>query len=98
MIKYLKEEHRYLYLYFTDDKNCSECLICGDKDTILWSYDTDKPINDTLKSLFDLITNNEDNGGIRSFEDLELLQKELKFDLDMFNKFEELLKRKVEEE
>ena len=98
MIRYLKEEHRYLHLYFTDDKNCDECLICGDRDTILWSYDTDKPINDTLKSLFDLITNNEDNGGIRCFEDLELLQKELNFDLEMFNKFEELLKRKLDEE
>lgn len=94
MIRYLKEEHRYLYLYFTDNKNCDECLICGDRDTILWSYDTDKPIKDTLKSLLDLILNNGDNDRIIYTEDLELLQKELNFDLYMFNNFNKLLKAK----
>ena len=94
MIRYLKEEHRYLHLYFTDNKNCDECLICRDRDTIIWSYDTDKPINDTLKSLLDLIVNNGDNDRIIYTEDLEVLQKELNFDLYMFKKFNELLKTK----
>ena len=37
---------------------------------------------------------NGDNGGIIYTGDLELLQKELNFDLDIFNKFVELLKVK----
>lgn len=91
MYRYLKEAHETSHLYFTDDEECDTCIVCGDTDDIIWSYDTEKPIPDTLQSLFDLIVNNSDSGGIIYVEDLELLQKELKFDLDMFNKFKDLL-------
>ena len=94
MIRYLKEGHETGALYFTSERNCETCEICGDNDSFVWSYDTDSPINKTLKSLFYLIVNNGDNGGIIYTGDLELLQKELNFDLDIFNKFVELLKIK----
>ena len=94
MIRYLKEGHETSHLYFTDDRYSMDCIVCGGSDDIIWSYDTDKPIQDTLQSLFDLIVDNGDNGGIIYTGDLELLQKELNFDLDIFNKFVELLKVK----
>lgn len=95
MIRYLKEEHETSKLYFTSNGHCEKCKIDVEGGTcIIWSYDTDKPIQDTLQSLFDLIVNNGDNGGIIYTEDLEVLQKELNFDLDIFNKFVELLKIK----
>ena len=94
MIRYLKEGHETGALYFTSERNCETCEICGDNDSFVWSYDTDSPINKTLKSLFYLIVNNNDNGRIIYTEDLEVLQNELNFDLDMFNKFDELLKVK----
>lgn len=94
MIRYLKEEHETMNLYFSSDRQCEKCKICGYEDDVIWSYDTDKPIQDTLQSLFDLIVNNGDNGGIIYTGDLELLQNELNFDLDIFNKFVELLKIK----
>ena len=95
MIRYLKEGHETSKLYFTSNGHCEKCEIdIEGGNCIIWSYDTDKPIQDTLQSLFDLITNNENNGGIIYTEDLEVLQNELNFDLDMFNKFVELLKIK----
>lgn len=94
MIRYLKEEHETMNLYFSSDRQYEKFKICGYEDDVIWSYDTDKPIQDTLQSLFDLIVNNNDNGGIIYTGDLELLQKELNFDLDIFNKFVELLKVK----
>lgn len=94
MYRYLKEAHETGYLYFTDNRNCEICEVWNYRNCIIWSYDTDKPIQDTLQSLFDLIVNNGDNGGIIYTEDLEVLQNELNFDLDMFNKFDELLKAK----
>ena len=95
MIRYLKEGHETSKLYFTSNGHCEKCEIdIEGGNCIIWSYDTDKPIQDTLQSLFDLITNNENNGGIIYTEDLEVLQNELNFDLDMFNKFDELLKVK----
>ena len=95
MIRYLKEGHDTSKLYFTSNGHCEKCKIDVEGgNCILWSYDTDKPIQDTLQSLFDLIVNNDDNGGIIFTEDLEVLQNELNFDLDIFNKFVELLKIK----
>ena len=99
MIRYLKEGYESGYLYFTDVEECDDCIVCGGRDYIIWSYDTNKPIQDTLQSLLDLIVNNSDNGEIRYSGDLELLQKELKFDLDILNKFKNLLdiKNKLQE-
>lgn len=94
MIRYLKESHETTNLYFTSNRHCEICEVWNYRNCIIWSYDTDKPIQDTLQSLFDLIVNNGDNGGIIYTEDLEVLQNELNFDLDMFNKFDELLKAK----
>lgn len=94
MIKFLKIAHETNGLYFTKVEKSDWCIVCGGSDDVIWSYDTDKPIQDTLQSLFDLIVNNDDNGGIIYTGDLELLQKELNFDLDIFNKFVELLKVK----
>lgn len=98
MYRYLKEAHETSHLYFTDDEECDTCIVCGDRDYIIWSYDTNKPKQEVLQSLFDLIVKNSDNGGIW-VEDLEMLQKELKFNEDIFNKFKELLygKNKLQE-
>ena len=97
MIRYLKECHTSGDLYFTSEENCETCETCGDSDSFVWSYDTDSPINKTLKSLFYLII--DDLSDIRDIEDLKLIQKELNFDLDMFNKFKDLLdiKNKLKE-
>lgn len=95
MIRYLKEEHETSKLYFTSNGHCEKCKIDVEGGTcIIWSYDTEKPLQDTLQSLFDLIVNNSNNGGIIYMEDLEVLQRELNFDLDMFNEFDKLLKVK----
>lgn len=94
MIRYLKESHETTNLYFTSNGHCEICEVWNYRNCIIWSYYTDKPIQDTLQSLFDLIVNNGDNGGIIYTEDLKVLQNELNFDLDMFNKFDELLKAK----
>lgn len=95
MIRYLKEGHETSKLYFTSNGHCEKCKIDVEGGTcIIWSYDTEKPLQDTLQSLFDLIVNNSDNGGIIYMEDLEVLQRELNFDLDMFNEFDKLLKVK----
>lgn len=95
MIRYLKEGHDTSKLYFTSNGHCEKCEIDVEgENCILWSYDTDKPIQDTLQSLFDLIVNNGDNGGIIYTEDLKVLQNELNFDLDMFDEFDKLLKVK----
>ena len=94
MIRFLKIARETGHLYFTDIQDRDDCIVCGGSDDIIWSYDTNKPIQDILQSLFDLIVNNSDDGGIAYIEDLELLQKELNFDLYIFNKFEEWLKLK----
>ena len=94
MIRFLKECHETGSLYFSSNRNCEKCEVCGDNDTVVWSYNTDKTINDTLKSLFYLIIDNEENIEIRDIKDLRLIQKELNFELDILNKFEKLLRIK----
>ena len=95
MIRYLKEGHETSKLYFTSNGHCEKCKIDVEGgNCILWSYDTDKTINDTLKSLFYLIIDNEENIEIRDIKDLRLIQKELNFELDILNKFEKLLRIK----
>lgn len=91
MIRYLKENHETGQLYFTDNSNCEICEMCGDSDYIIWSYNTNKPINDTLQSLFELILEDEENSEIRDIKDLKLIQKELNFGLDLLNEFNDLL-------
>lgn len=95
MIRYLKEGHETSKLYFTSYGHCEKCKIDVEGGTcIIWSYDTDKPINDTLKSLFDLIVSDFDD--IRDSEDLKILDNELHFGSELFDKFNELLKIKYE--
>lgn len=93
MIRYLKIAHETNGLYFTKVEKSDWCIVCGGSDDIIWSYNTNKPKQEALQSLFDLIVKNSDNGGIW-IEDLELLQKELRFDVDIFNKFKDLLDSK----
>ena len=65
-------------------------MVCGDRDYIIWSYDTKSPKHEFLISLFYLIIN--DLNDIKDSEDLKILDNELHFDLDLFNKFNMLLK------
>ena len=90
MYRYLKEAHETGHLYFTDNKNCEKCMVCGDRDYIIWCYDITSPKHEFLISLFYLIIN--DLKDIKDSEDLKILDNELHFDLDLFNKFNTLLK------
>ena len=90
MYRYLKKAHETGHLYFTDNRNCEKCMVCGDRDYIIWSYDTKSPKHEFLISLFYLIIN--DLNDIKDSEDLKILHNELHFDLDLFNKFNTLLK------
>ena len=60
------------------------------RELIVWVYDNELPKREILTSLFDLIVSNFDD--IRDIEDLKILDNELHFDLDLFNKFNTLLK------
>lgn len=92
MIRYLKEEHETGHLYFTSDRNCEICEVCGDNDTVVWIYDTKQPKHKIIKSVFDLIVN--DLNDIRDIEDLKILNNELHFESELFDKFDMLLKMK----
>lgn len=90
MYRVLKLGHKTGHLYFTSDKECNECLICGDRDVIVWIYNNEHPRHTILESVFNLIVS--DFNDIRDTEDLKILHNELHFDLDLFNKFNTLLK------
>ena len=90
MYRYLKKAHKTGHLYFTDNGNYEKCILCGDRDYIIWSYDTTSPKHEFLISLFYLIINNLND--IKDSEDLKILHNELHFDLDLFNRFNTLLK------
>ena len=92
MIRYLKEGHETGALYFTSERNCETCEVCGDNDTIVWIYDTKQPKHKILTSVFDLIV--DDLSDIRDIEDLKILNNELHFESELFNKFDALLKMK----
>ena len=94
MIRYLREAHETKHLYFTDNRNSEKCIVCGNRDYIIWSYDTTSPKHEILISLFYLIVN--DLNDIRDTEDLKILHNELHFYLDLFNKFNTLLKMQKE--
>lgn len=94
MIRYLKEGHETGHLYFTSERNCETCEICGDNDSFVWSYDTNQPKHEILTSVFELIV--DDLNDIRDTEDLKILNNELHFESELFNKFNELLKIKYE--
>lgn len=92
MIRYLKEGHETGHLYFTSERNCETCEICGDNDSFVWSYDTKQPKHEILTSVFELIV--DDLNDIRDTEDLKILNNELHFESELFNKFDALLKMK----
>lgn len=92
MYRYLKKAHETGHLYFTDNRNYEKCMVCGDRDYIIWIYNTTSPKHEILTSLFYLIIN--DLNDIRDSEDLKILDNELHFGSELFDKFNELLKRK----
>lgn len=64
------------------------------RELIVWVYDNELPKREILTSLFDLIVSDFDD--IRDSEDLKILDNELHFGSELFDKFNELLKIKYE--
>lgn len=89
MYRILKLDRKTKLLYFASIAPRNES-----RELIVWVYDNELPKREILTSLFDLIVSDFDD--IRDSEDLKILDNELHFGSELFDKFNELLKIKYE--
>lgn len=89
MYRILKLDRKTKLLYFASIAPRNES-----RELIVWVYDNELPKCEILTSLFDLIVSDFDD--IRDSEDLKILDNELYFGSELFDKFNELLKIKYE--